>query len=192
MDVTSEYPLSVIPASREQRAFLSDALFESLFKENYSRLVDVLARITGNRQQAEELTTEAFWRLHSQPPPAERRENLAGWLFRTATHLGIDALRASNRRVRYEREAGQVSAGSAVPSPLDQMILDERRHRVRATLARMKQNRAQILMLRAGGFSYKEIAETFGIKTGSVGTLLARAEEEFEALYVNAFGKEER
>ena len=192
MDVTSEYPLKVIPAGREQRSTLSEPLFELLFKENYSRLVDVLGRITGNRQQAEELTTEAFWRLHSQPPPEGRRENLAGWLFRTATHLGIDALRASNRRLRYEREAVQESAGSAMPSPLDRLILEERKHRVRATLARMKANRAQLLMLRAAGFSYKEIAETFCIKTGSVGTLLARAEEEFEALYLNTFGKEER
>ena len=47
-------------------------------------------------------------------------------------------------------------------------------------LAKMKKRPAKILILRHSGFSYAEIAEAIGIASSSVGTLLARAEREFE------------
>ena len=55
-------------------------------------------------------------------------------------------------------------------------------------LAQMKPRSAQILILRYSGLSYAEIAEAVGVAAGSVGTLLARAEEEFEERYRTAEG----
>ena len=45
-------------------------------------------------------------------------------------------------------------------------------------------------MLRAEGLAYKELAEALGIHSGSVGTLLARAEAEFERRYRSRYGEE--
>jgi len=50
-------------------------------------------------------------------------------------------------------------------------------------LAHMRPRSAQVLVLRHSGLSYTEVAEAIGAAPGSVGTLLARAEKEFERLY---------
>jgi RNA polymerase sigma-70 factor (ECF subfamily) len=43
----------------------------------------------------------------------------------------------------------------------------------------MKPRPAQLLILRQSGMSYAELAEVLGVAPSSIGTLLARAEEEF-------------
>ncbi len=75
--------------------------------------------------------------------------------------------------------------------PLDDVLRAEKRARVRATLASLKPSQAQVLILRASGFSYKELADTLGVKTGSVGTMLIRAEAEFRKCYLEMHGNEE-
>jgi RNA polymerase sigma-70 factor (ECF subfamily) len=48
----------------------------------------------------------------------------------------------------------------------------------------MKPKTARLLVLRYNGLSYAEIATTLEIAPGSVGTLLARAEAEFQKRYI--------
>ena len=74
--------------------------FENLFVAHYSRIVAVLQRMLGDRGHAEELASEAFLKLYRQPLAERPDGNVPGWLYRTATNLGIDALRAAARRNR--------------------------------------------------------------------------------------------
>jgi DNA-directed RNA polymerase specialized sigma24 family protein len=55
----------------------------------------------------------------------------------------------------------------------------------------MKVAQAQLLFLRAEGFSYKELAEAVGVEASSVGTLLVRAEAAFAGRYRELFGEED-
>jgi len=172
-----------------------DCAFEALYLEHHDRVVSVLLRVVGDRTQAEELANDVFWRLYRQPIVPGPDGNVGGWLYRTSTNLGIDALRAAARRRVYERSAGELgrqtgSAGGG-GDPLNEVLRAEQRGKVRAVLARLKPNQAQILILRASGFSYKELADILGVKGGSVGTMLARAEAEFHRAYVEAYGREE-
>jgi RNA polymerase sigma-70 factor (ECF subfamily) len=61
---------------------------------------------------------------------------------------------------------------------------------VRAALAQLKTIQAQLLVLRYSGLSYKELAEALQLKPSSIGTLLARAETEFEKCYRKLYGSE--
>lgn len=169
------------------------ATFEALYLEHHTRVVSVLLRLVGNPTEAEELANDVFWRLYRQPLTPSPDGNVGGWLYRTATNLGIDALRAAARRREYERSAGEMRAraGGAAGDPLEGVLRAEKRGRVLAVLARLKPNQAQILVLRSSGFAYKELAEILGVKGGSVGTMLARAEAEFHRAYVEAYGSEE-
>jgi len=170
----------------------ADAHFEELYLGNYSRTVGVLFRLLGDRTRAEELANDVFLKLYRQGLLPSRDGNVAGWLYRTATNLGIDALRASARRRQYEDAAARAKLEAGTPAdPLDDVLRAESRSRVRAVLARLKPAQAQILILRASGFSYKELAEILGVKGGSVGTMLARAEAEFHKSYLEAYGREE-
>lgn len=170
--------------------------FEEQYVEHYPRVFLVLFRLLGDRSQAEELANDVFWRLYRQRLiPTNADGNVGGWLYRTATNLGIDALRAAARRREYEHAAGelrvQAGAQAGLADPLNDLLRAEKRSRVRAVLARLKPAQSEILILRASGFSYKELAVTLGVAGGSVGTMLARAEAAFAACYVEAYGREE-
>jgi RNA polymerase sigma-70 factor (ECF subfamily) len=169
-----------------------ESAFQRLFVENYGRVVSVLHRLLADRAQAEELANDVFWRLYRQPWLRGNTDGrVGGWLFRTATNLGIDALRAAARRKHYEHAAGQVRLEAAAADPLHDVLQAEKRRRVRSTLARLKPAQARILILRSSGFSYSELAECLGVKRSSMGTLLARAEAQFQKRYLQLYGKNE-
>jgi len=158
--------------------------FETVFQQHWPRLVALLFRLTGDRDEAEDLALEVFWRLHRTPPEREGSEDPGGWLYRVATRLGYNALRSRKRRDRYEQEAAaQIANTSSPPVPESQVEQRQERERVRKILARMRPRSAQLLVLRHSGLSYAEMAAALSIAPGSVGTLLARAEKEFERLY---------
>lgn len=167
----------------------TDPAFESLFSSHYGRVLGILTRLVGGGAQAEELTNEVFWKLYNQPPAAPLWSNIGAWLYRTAVHTGIDALRASARRKQYELAAGEAQTGQrSAPGPLDEMLRAEECGRVRRVLSGMKPAQAQILLMRASGFSYKEIAEAAEVSVNGVGTLLSRAEAEFKKRYLKISG----
>ncbi|MGH9640597.1 MAG: sigma factor-like helix-turn-helix DNA-binding protein, partial [Bryobacteraceae bacterium] len=101
-----------------------------------------------------------------------------------------DALRAAARRRRYEAEAGTHLA-SADGSPLDSVLRAEQSRQIRALLGAMKPAQAQILLMRADGSSYKELAEALQVAVSGVGTLLNRAEAEFRKRYLKLTGHKE-
>jgi len=153
--------------------------FEAVFKTHWSRVYEVVYRIVGDPAKAEDLALETFLKLHQRPP--REGTNLIGWLYRVATNLGLNTLRAQQRRTSYETEAGKVVMLHQTPlTPSAAVELAEERHRVRQVLTKMKKRPAKILILRHSGFSYTEIAAAVGVADTSVGTLLARAEREFE------------
>lgn len=167
-----------------------ETAFETLFQQYYQRVYLLLYRLVGD--EADDLTQEVFLKLYYRPP-YRAEGKLGAWLYRVATNLGYNALRA---RKRWEsrrdtlgaetQEAGQ----QAEPSSLETWA--ERREEqllVRKALSRLKKREAIILTLRYNDLSYRQIAEILGVAPGSVGTLLARAERAFERAYLDERAK---
>jgi len=167
-----------------------EAEFRAVFLEHYSRILAILMRLLGDRSAAEEMANDAFWRLYRQPT-LQVDGNVGGWLYRTATNLGIDALRASRRRRQYEEAAGVARNGVKTSNPLEELLREEKCSRVRAALSLIKPAQAQLLILRSSGLSYKELADALNMKMTSIGTLLNRAEEEFRNRYLELHPNEE-
>ena len=157
--------------------------FEDLFIRHYPRVYAVLCRLVGRPDEAEDLALEAFWRLWRHHDDVEK--NGEAWLYRVAANLGYNALRAGRRRENYELQAGkQALEESPIDDPPAAFDRLEQIERVRSTLRRMAPRQAQLLALRHAGLSYKELAEALGVAPNSIGTLLARAEAEFETLFL--------
>ena len=167
-----------------------EADFRAIFQQHYARIFDILVRLLGNRAHANDLANDAFWRLYRQPA-LQTDGNVGGWLYRTATNLGIDALRMSARRRQHEEAAGRIARDTTPGGPLDDLLRQERCRRVRQVLSLLTPAQAQLLTLRSVGLSYKEIAHSLEVKATSVGTMLNRAEEEFRARYVALHPNEE-
>jgi RNA polymerase sigma-70 factor (ECF subfamily) len=186
MGAEAENALPGLRNWEEARMNTGSSDFEALFMEYYPRLVCLLTRLVGSREQAEELADDAFWCLFRRHMVREPGFNIGGWLYKTATNLGLNALRAAARRRKYETTAGQGGLQIA-PDPLQQAMRSEDHRQVRLVLSRMKPRDAQILLLREYGCSYDEIARVAEVKRTSVGTLLARAEHAFNIGYTTLF-----
>jgi RNA polymerase sigma-70 factor, ECF subfamily len=160
-----------------------EADFRVVFLQHYTRIVGILVRLLGDLSPAEEVANDAFLRLYRQPS-LQIDGNVGGWLYRTATNLGIDALRAAGRRRQREEAAGKLVHQGTTTGPLDDVLREEKCRRVRAVLAAIKPAQAQLLILRASELSYKELAEALDVKMSGIGTMLNRAEEEFRNRYL--------
>jgi RNA polymerase sigma factor (sigma-70 family) len=136
----------------------------------------------GDSDEAQDLALEAFWRLHTRRP--RNLANVGAWLHRVATNLGLNAIRARQRRRRYEEAAGALRLQRTDPvDPAEEVERREMGERVRHALSRMKRRKAEILILRYTNHTYAQIAEIMGVADSSVGTMLVRAEKDFERRY---------
>jgi RNA polymerase sigma-70 factor (ECF subfamily) len=168
----------------------ADHVFEDLFDEHWEQICGVIFRLVGDRAEAEDLALEVFWRYYQQPPEIDEPANLRGWLFRVATNLGYNSLRAQKRRTFYERQAARLEAITQTGNdPSAQAEQAAERRRVREALSKIKPRAAKLLVLRHSGLSYSEIAKAIRVAPGSVGTLLARAEKAFAKQYRELEGK---
>jgi RNA polymerase sigma-70 factor (ECF subfamily) len=147
--------------------------FEALFTAEYARVAGIANRVLADPQEAEDVAQEVFidfHRLHSasaQYAPA--------WLHRAAAHAALNRLRGARRRQRREMaQATEEMDRTADPQKL--LELNEDRRQVRQALARLAPRPAAVLVLRASGLSYAEVAQALGVGIGQVGTLLRRAE----------------
>jgi RNA polymerase sigma-70 factor (ECF subfamily) len=173
--------LSEEKADREYPAD-NELLFEQVFHQYWERTCSIAYRLVGNQAEAEDIALEAFLRLHQEPPG--RGDNLGGWLYRVTTRLGLNALRSRNRRGLYETQKYHLDTLTSQPDNPEDLLEDKQeRERVQFVLSRLKDRSAQLLILRASGLNYTEIASILEIRPGSVGTLLARAEKEFLERY---------
>ena len=176
--------------------------FETLFRTHYQEVYRLLYRITGTREEAEDLAQETFLRLHKASylwdrrwPPDEsastglesrdRTGSIRAWLYRVASNLAFNILRGEGRRKRRQEAAARqvVVQGSWAADPAEAAMRGDEQAAVRRALSALPQQQAQLLLLRHAGLSYRELAEAMGIALGSVGTTLARAEAAFERSY---------
>jgi RNA polymerase sigma-70 factor (ECF subfamily) len=163
----------------------AEAEFETIFREHFARMVRVIRRVLRSDAEAEEICAEAFLKLFRMGPGDIAEGTAGAWLYRVATRNAIDRLRRHKRRGFEEQleTSGADVADGLESDPLGRLVREERIAEVRFALARLKVEKAQVLLLRHSGLSYQEIAAAMRIKPASVGTMLARAEAEFSMLY---------
>ncbi len=156
----------------------SSSDFEQLFDSEYSRVVAVARRITGNAQ-AEDIAQEVFT-AYLRGPVSEPGHARA-WLHRVAVHRALNAVRNEKRRTSRERrnellENATRRADQPDADPGRSLERSEIGSDVRAALLRISQRYATVLAMRYGGLRYKEISEAMNVRSDAVGTLLIRAE----------------
>jgi RNA polymerase sigma-70 factor (ECF subfamily) len=158
--------------------------FEAFFHAHYERIARVIARVAGPHGRAEDLAAEAFWKLWRTPQA--QGEKAAGWLYRTAVRMGLNELRSHARRRRYEALS---AAPPSTLTPEEAHAAAEEREQVRQILALLRAQQAELLILRASGLTYEELAAALDLNPASVGTLISRAQQAFRKEYIKQYGK---
>jgi RNA polymerase sigma factor (sigma-70 family) len=149
--------------------------FERLFLEEYPKVVAIAYRVLADRSAAEDVAQDVFLQFHRRVSPGDERA--AGWLHAAAAHSALNVIRGERRRAQRETAHAVDLGQPPVASPERLVVEAESRAEVRRALSRLPQRTAALLMLRYSGLSYAEVATALGMKVGSVGTLLRRAEE---------------
>lgn len=153
--------------------------FDQLFDDVYPKLYRYCLRMTSDRDQAEDAAQEAFVRLLDRRVKGEP-PGLRAWLFKVATHVVRDRVRVSDNRMRLLEE-NPVLPDRPV-GPEEALERAERIAAARRGLEALEERDRTLLLLREEGFSYRELADVVGVQSSSVGTLLARARQRFEAV----------
>ena len=158
-----------------------DEAFVLLFQVEFPRLFRYLDRLSGEPDLAADLAQESFVRLHRR---GSMPDNPPVWLVTVALNLFRNARSTRSRRGRL-LTAARAEATLAEPPPAPDQMSDSEGadERVSAALRRLPPRDRELLLLKAEGYSYREIATALKLNEASVGTLLARAKRAFREGY---------
>jgi RNA polymerase sigma-70 factor (ECF subfamily) len=164
--------------------------FEELVRRYQARLVRLMQTIGPQADMAEDLAQETFLRVYRARKRYEPGAKFSTWLFTIAGNVARNAARTLGRR--QEVSEGDAPRGMDSPSGVGAIVSTaveasglmptrvaegtERAEIVRAAVAALGERQRMALMLsRFENMSYVEIAESMGLTTKAVKSLLSRA-----------------
>ena len=174
---------SMMAVSRERGA--ASTMGEDEFRAFYERtarpLWSYLSRITGSREQADDILQEAYFRMFRAETNYESESHRRNSLFRIATNLVRDAARHSRRypSVAIEDETTHEIPSAATHPDLEVMTRTD----LARAMKKLEPVQRQLLWLAyAQGASHVEIAGILGMRPISIRTLLLRARRKLAAI----------
>ena len=169
------------------------AALEALVPRYHGPLLAFLFRLTGDRQQAEDLVQETFTRIvtYRGEPPTRFRP----WAFTVARNIALDHLRTAARR---QAIAPRVTPSAdddpfiTVPDPdpgaLDLVLRDDDRRTVAAALQQLPPHQRETVVLRFyHDLSLNEIAEVTGVTVGTVKSRLFHGLRRLKTLLIDEY-----
>jgi RNA polymerase sigma-70 factor (ECF subfamily) len=139
--------------------------FGELVRRHQQGVINVVYRLCGDGELAQDAAQEAFIRAWQHLPDYEPRSPLRNWLYRIAVNVARDAL----RRRRETVDVDGLPLASPDPGPAVLAQRAERAEWVRqAVLALPPASREALVLREYEGLSYREIAETLSIPIGTV------------------------
>ena len=157
--------------------------FETLVLEYEKNVYNIALRMTGNSEDAADMTQEAFIKAYNSLQSFRGDSKFSVWLYRIVSNVCLDFLRSKNRRPTVslsveddDGEDAQLDVADESQSP--ELLLDRKltRDSVRRGLDSLPPDYRQILLLREiQGLSYAEIAQALSLEVGTVKSRIFRA-----------------
>ena len=149
--------------------------WEDVVRKHSGQVYRLAYRLTGNSFDAEDLTQEVFIRvfrsLGSYTPGT-----FEGWLHRITTNLFLDMTRR-RQRIRFEGLGEETAARLHGAEPTPAQVFDDRHldADIQDALSQLvPEYRAAIILCDLEGLSYEEIADSLGVKLGTVRSRIHR------------------
>jgi RNA polymerase sigma-70 factor (ECF subfamily) len=149
--------------------------FATLVRRHQDRAFNLAYQMVRNREEALDISQEAFARAYTSLPTFKGEASFTTWLHRIVVNLAIDSLR--RRRVAgtasYDDTRAIPEAQEAEPVTPDDPATALESKQVRALLARgiaqlPPAQRAVLVLREVEGMTYEEISQAVGCTLGTV------------------------
>ncbi len=161
-----------------------------LLVERHSRSIFRVAyRMTGDRQDAEEIVQETFLRAYKSLNRFELRANLSTWLYRIAVNRTLDLLSSKKTQMQSPSKDSfqisdhidpdqehQVQLPATAPGPERLLLSLEVKHRIAQALGLLTPaERVAFTMRHMEGQSIEEISKVLNLKSSAAKNTVFRA-----------------
>lgn len=166
--------------------------FTQLVRSHQNRMFGFLLRMLGTRDEAMDLTQDAFLKAWNALPGWRPEARFSTWLFQIARNAALDLLRRRQRIefVPFDTGSADAEARDPAPPPEEQLAGRQRIGLLERALGALPVDQREILLLRElEDMSYAEIAAALGINEGTVKSRLARARAAALAHYRHQAGE---
>lgn len=155
--------------------------FDRIVQDYQARIARYIQRLVNDEELALDLTQDTFVNAYRNIRSLRSGLALSAWLYRIATNLAMQA-RSRNRRILWQPLGDLEERAGSSAEPPDALIIN--RELVSDALAQLPRERAACLLLHAReGFSYEEVALIMNSTPEAVRKRIARAKEQFRAVY---------
>jgi RNA polymerase sigma-70 factor, ECF subfamily len=149
--------------------------FDAFYTSSFSRLVNQVFAMIGDRDEAQDCVQEAFIRAWSQRRKLDRSGSPEAWVRLTAYRMAVSNWRRTMRSRR--------SPDRAVQSPADQHPPDEARVALMQALDQLPADQRHALVLHhLCDLPVAEVAEVVGAPVGTVKARLSRGRATMQSL----------
>jgi len=164
------------------------ATFEDLLQTQRNRVFTYACYALGDREEAADVTQEAFVRVWNRCPTDEPARALA-WLRRIARNLCIDHQRKMKFRLHASLDQPQAGSDRAIaarapnPGPSTEALAAGGllRERIASAVERLPDEQREVFLLRQlQGLAFHEIAEVVGVPANTVKSRMRYALERLQ------------
>lgn len=151
--------------------------FTRLVAEYRLRAFHFALQIVGNREDAMDVTQDAFIKVHKNWERRDSDRPFAPWFYAILRNVAIDFLRKRASRREEDPEAGP-DVSSTRPGPELLAEKSQIKEKVWLALSQLPEEQREVVVLRdLHGFAYKEIAQITGQSVTTVNSRLHDARE---------------
>lgn len=158
---------------------MDEDAFRAFYERTARGLWGYLSRVTGDRQLADDLLQETFYRFLRAAARHESEAHRRNSLYRIATNLARDVRRRSVARGPFALAGNEIER---VPAAQDPGTTDRTADVTRAMSHLQPRDRAMLWLAYAEGASHREIANVLGLRVASLKPMLFRARRKLAAL----------
>lgn len=159
--------------------------YAQLLSRYWDSVFFMIFKMSHNKDDAEDLTIEAFGKAFKFINNYEPEFAFSTWLFKIANNNAIDFLRKQRTKTisidsqgRDTNEDNPVQLQSDTPDPEEVMIHKQKAEFLKTIVKELKPRYSRLVQLRYfEEYSYEEIAETLNLPIGTVKAQLFRAKE---------------
>ena len=169
----------------ERHRYGDPQAFEEVYQRFSTMVYNLALRLSGQPDEAEDLTQEVFLRIHRHLGRFRGRSTLKTWVYRVT--LNHCRSRLGRRKLPTQPLAEETGEGVPLPDrrrgPEDRALAQDAARRVARALLGVKPVFREAVVLRdLEGLGYEEIAGVLGVRIGTVRSRIARGRDQLRAV----------